>query len=144
MKKFIAEFKEFIARGNVMTMAVGIIIGGAFTSIVNSLVNDVITPVIGIIIGGIDFSAVIIGFGSAQIMVGNFIQSVITFLLTALVIFVMMKGRAAPYRDQRSAERTEIDKPGVHGSGFCSISSYIYLAAAFFAVSHRAANPASS
>ena len=91
MKKFIAEFKEFIARGNVMTMAVGIIIGGAFTSIVNSLVNDVITPVIGIIIGGIDFSAVIIGFGSAQIMVGNFIQSVITFLLTALVIFVMMK-----------------------------------------------------
>lgn len=74
-----------------MTMAVGIIIGGAFTSIVNSLVNDVITPVIGIIIGGIDFSAVIIGFGSAQIMVGNFIQSVITFLLTALVIFVMMK-----------------------------------------------------
>lgn len=64
MKKFIAEFKEFIARGNVMTMAVGIIIGGAFTSIVNSLVNDVITPVIGIIIGGIDFSAVIIGLAA--------------------------------------------------------------------------------
>ena len=74
-----------------MTMAVGIIIGGAFTSIVNSLVNDDNTPVLGNIIGGIDFSAVIIGFVSAQIMVGNFIQSVITFLLTALVIFVMMK-----------------------------------------------------
>ena len=162
MKKFIAEFKEFIARGNVMTMAIGIIIGGAFTSIVNSLVNDVITPVIGIIIGGIDFSAVIIGFGSAQIMVGNFIQSVITFLLTALVIFVMMKlfnrftrkkeetadqppSEPAPSKEELLlAERTEIDKPGVHGSGFCSISSYIYLAAAFFAVSHRAANPASS
>ena len=60
MKKFIEEFKAFIAKGNVMTMAVGIIIGGAFTSIVNSLVNDVITPFLGIIIGGIDFSGIII------------------------------------------------------------------------------------
>ena len=60
MKKFIEEFKTFIAKGNVMTMAVGIIIGGAFTAIVNSLVNDVITPLLGIIIGGIDFSNIII------------------------------------------------------------------------------------
>ncbi len=74
-----------------MTMAVGIIIGGAFTSIVNSLVNDVVTPIIGMIIGGIDFSSIVIRFGSAQIMVGNFIQAIITFLLTAFVIFVMMK-----------------------------------------------------
>ena len=74
MKKFISEFKEFIAKGDVMSMAVGIIIGGAFTSIVNSLVGDVITPLLGIILGGI-----------------NFIQAVITFLLTALVIFSIMK-----------------------------------------------------
>jgi len=91
MKKFISEFKEFIARGDVMSMAVGIIIGGAFTSIVNSLVKDVITPFIGIITGGIDFTGVVIQFGDAQIMVGNFIQAIITFLITAFVIFSMMK-----------------------------------------------------
>ncbi len=91
MKKFMAEFKAFISKGDVMSMAVGIIIGGAFTSIVNSLVNDVITPFLGIIIGGIDFSGIVITVGSAQILVGNFIQAVITFLLTALVLFSIMK-----------------------------------------------------
>ena len=91
MKKFIEEFKAFIAKGNVMTMAVGIIIGGAFTSIVNSLVNDVITPLLGIIIGGIDFSGIIIQVGEAQLLVGNFIQAIITFLLTAFVIFWLVK-----------------------------------------------------
>ena len=63
MKKFISEFKEFIARGDVMSMAVGIIIGGAFTSIVNSLVNDVISPLLGIILGGIDFTGIMISVG---------------------------------------------------------------------------------
>ncbi|MFQ9425290.1 MAG: large conductance mechanosensitive channel protein MscL [Anaerovoracaceae bacterium] len=91
MKKFISEFKEFIARGDVMSMAVGIIIGGAFTSIVNSLVNDVISPLLGIILGGIDFTGIMISVGGADLMVGNFIQAVITFLLTALVIFSIMK-----------------------------------------------------
>ena len=87
----ISEFKEFIARGDVMSMAVGIIIGGAFTSIVNSLVNDVISPLLGIILGGIDFTGIMISVGGADLMVGNFIQAVITFLLTALVIFSIMK-----------------------------------------------------
>jgi len=91
MKKFIAEFKEFISKGDVMSMAVGIIIGGAFTSIVNSLVGDVVTPLLGIILGGINFTGIAISFGGANIMIGNFIQSVITFLLTALVIFSIMK-----------------------------------------------------
>lgn len=91
MKKFIAEFKEFISKGDVMSMAVGIIIGGAFTAIVNSLVGDVITPLLGIIIGGIDFTGIKVTVGGAQIMIGNFIQAVIVFLLTALVIFWMMK-----------------------------------------------------
>ncbi|MFR2966169.1 MAG: large conductance mechanosensitive channel protein MscL [Anaerovoracaceae bacterium] len=91
MKKFITEFKEFIARGDVMSMAVGIIISGAFTSIVNSLVNDVISPLLGIILGGIDFTGIMISVGGADLMVGNFIQAVITFLLTALVIFSIMK-----------------------------------------------------
>lgn len=92
MKGFIKEFKEFISNGNVMSMAVGIIIGGAFTAIVNSLVADIITPLLGIILGGINFSGISITVGSAQLMVGNFIQAIIMFVLTALVIFVMMKG----------------------------------------------------
>lgn len=91
MKKFMTEFKEFIARGDVMSMAVGIIIGGAFTAIVNSLVGDIITPLIGMITGGIDFTGLCISVGDAKIMVGNFIQAVIVFLITAFVIFSMMK-----------------------------------------------------
>ena len=91
MKKFMTEFKAFIAKGDVMSMAVGIIIGGAFTAIVNSLVNDVITPLLGIIIGGIDFTGIKITVGSAELMVGNFIQAVITFLLTAFALFLILK-----------------------------------------------------
>ena len=91
MKKFAKEFREFIAKCDVMSMAVGIIIGGAFTAIVNSLVGDIITPLLGVITGGIDFTGVSITVGDAQIMVGNFIQAIIVFLLTALVIFMMMK-----------------------------------------------------
>ena len=78
MKKFMAEFKEFIAKGDAMSMAVGIIIGSAFTAIVNSLVNDVITPILGIILGGINFTGVAFTVGGAHIMIGNFIQAVIT------------------------------------------------------------------
>ena len=91
MKKFMTEFKEFIAKGNVMTMAVGIIIGGAFTAIINSLVADVIGPIIGLILGGKDFSTMSFGIGDAQIMYGNFINAVISFLLTAVVLFFIIK-----------------------------------------------------
>lgn len=91
MKKFMTEFKAFIAKGDVMSMAVGIIIGGAFTAIVQSLVNDVITPLLGIIMGGINFTGIIISVGDAQLLVGNFIQAVISFLLTALVLFFILK-----------------------------------------------------
>ena len=92
MKKFMKEFKEFISKGDVMSMAIGIIIGGAFTAIVNSLVGDIITPLLGMIIGGIDFTGIVITVGDAKLMVGNFIQAVIVFILTALVIFMIMKG----------------------------------------------------
>lgn len=91
MKKFFAEFKEFIAKGNVMTMAVGIVIGAAFTAIVTSLVNDIITPLIGIIIGGIDFSSIAITVGESSLMFGNFIQAIINFLITAFVLFLIVK-----------------------------------------------------
>ena len=89
--KFFKEFKEFITKGDMMSMAVGIIIGGAFTAIINSLVTDVLGPIIGLFLGGKDFSGMSIGVGDAQIMIGNFIQAIITFLITAFVIFVMMK-----------------------------------------------------
>ncbi len=91
MKKFMTEFKEFIAKGNVMTMAVGIIIGGAFTAIINSVVADIISPIIGLILGGVDFSKVSFGIGDAQIMIGNLINAIITFLITAVVLFFIIK-----------------------------------------------------
>lgn len=101
-KGVIAEFKEFISKGNVVDMAVGVIIGSAFTAIVNSLVADIFTPIIGIIIGGIDFASLsfkipdteidgkIITQG-AELTYGNFIQSIITFLLTAVCVFIFVK-----------------------------------------------------
>ncbi len=110
MKKFMSEFKEFIAKGDVMSMAVGIIIGGAFTAIVNSLVGDVITPILGIITGGIDFTGISITFGDANIMIGNFIQAVITFLLTAFVIFTMMKFINSLSRKEKP-EETPAEEP---------------------------------
>ncbi len=107
MKSFIKEFKEFISNGNVMSMAIGIIIGGAFTAIVNSLVADIITPLIGMILGGINFSGISITVGSAQLMVGKFIQAVIMFILTALVIFVMMKGLNKLAAKKKAADDAE-------------------------------------
>ena len=81
------EFKEFIAKGNILDMAIGVIIGGAFGKIVTSLVNDVLMPLIGIITGGIDFTTLSVKVGEAELLYGNFIQSVIDFLIVALCIF---------------------------------------------------------
>lgn len=89
--KVINEFKSFISRGNVVDMAVGVIIGGAFGKIVTSLVNDVLMPIIGIILGGLDFSNLTIKFNDAIISYGLFIESIIDFLIIALCIFVMIK-----------------------------------------------------
>ncbi len=89
--KMINEFKTFISRGNVVDMAVGVIIGSAFGKIVTSLVNDVLMPIIGIILGGLDFSNLSIKFNNAVISYGLFIQSVIDFLIIALCIFMMVK-----------------------------------------------------
>ena len=87
----VKEFKEFVMRGNVMDMAVGVIVGGAFGAIVTSLVDDVIGPVIGMICGGIDFSGLSIKVGSAQLMIGNFIQAIINFLIVAACLFAVIK-----------------------------------------------------
>ena len=94
-KGFIAEFKKFIMRGNVMDMAVGVIVGGAFTSIVTSLNQDILSPLLGIF-GGTDFSNLYLSLGSGEnapiLYYGNFITAVINFLITALVIFILVKG----------------------------------------------------
>lgn len=86
------EFKEFISKGNIMDLAVGIIIGSAFTAIVNSVVGDILTPLLGLLIGGINFGGLSVRIGDAVITYGNFIQNIIVFLLTALAVFFMMKG----------------------------------------------------
>ena len=95
MKALIKEFKEFISRGNVMDMAVGVIIGGAFTAIVNSLVNDMLMPLLSLLTGGFDFSGLSIALGegenAATINYGSFISAIINFLLIALVIFLIIK-----------------------------------------------------
>jgi large conductance mechanosensitive channel len=93
--KFMDEFKQFILRGNVMDMAVGVIVGGAFTAIVTSLNEDILTPILGIF-GGTDFSYLTVTLGIGEnapvLHYGNFITAIINFLITALVIFVMLKG----------------------------------------------------
>ncbi len=85
------EFKEFAMRGNVMDMAVGVIIGGAFGKIVSSLVDDVIMPVIGVLTGGVDFSKLSLMVGDAEVKYGMFIQNIIDFLIIAICIFSMIK-----------------------------------------------------
>lgn len=85
------EFKEFISRGNVMDMAVGVIIGSAFGKIVSSLVDNVLMPFIGILIGGIDFTSLTLKINDATIAYGIFLQSIIDFLIIAASIFIMMK-----------------------------------------------------
>ena len=87
----IKEFKEFIARGNVIDMAVGVIIGGAFGKIVTSIVNDVLMPLIGVVSGGIDFTGLKFKIGEAEILYGNFLQNVIDFLIIAFCIFILVK-----------------------------------------------------
>jgi len=93
--KMIDEFKKFISRGNVMDMAVGVIIGGAFTSIVNALVDDVFMPLISVITGGIDFSSLCIVLGNgenaATLNYGSFLAAIVNFLLIAVVVFFLVK-----------------------------------------------------
>ncbi|MBQ6395125.1 MAG: large conductance mechanosensitive channel protein MscL [Atopobiaceae bacterium] len=111
MSGFMKEFKEFINRGNVVDMAVGVIIGGAFSAIVNSLVNDLITPVIGMLTGGIDFSSLSITVGSAELMYGNLISAVINFLIIAFVLFSMVKAVNAMRKEEEAAAEEPAPAP---------------------------------
>lgn len=89
--KGLGDFKKFISRGNVVDMAVGVIIGAAFGKIVSSLVNDMLMPFVGIFLGGVDFSTLSITIGEAQIKYGAFIQTIIDFVIIAFTIFVVVK-----------------------------------------------------
>jgi large conductance mechanosensitive channel len=94
------EFKEFALRGNVIDLAVGVIIGAAFGKIVTALVNDIIMPIVGIFMGGINFSDLTITIGNAVIKWGDFVQAVIDFLIIALVIFLLVRGINRLYRKE--------------------------------------------
>ena len=85
------EFRDFIAKGNVLDLAVAVIIGGAFSAIVKSLVADIIMPLVGVMLGGVDFSTLAITVGEASITYGNFIQAIIDFLIIAFIIFQIVR-----------------------------------------------------
>lgn len=91
MKSIASEFKKFIARGNVLDLAVAVVIGAAFGSIVNSLVDDIIMPLIGIIMGGVNFTSLTARIGDATIRYGAFLQNLINFFIIAFCIFIIVK-----------------------------------------------------
>ncbi|MBR6348607.1 MAG: large conductance mechanosensitive channel protein MscL [Spirochaetales bacterium] len=112
-KGFFAEFKAFITRGNVVDMAVGIIIGGLFTAIVNSFVKDILNPILGLLVGGTDFGELKVILKAATetteelaIRYGNLIQNIIQFVLTALVLFVIIR---AINRAREAAEKAKAE-----------------------------------
>ena len=103
MKSFIAEFKAFIARGNVMDMAVGVIVGGAFKTIADSLTNDILMPLLGILVNRVSFTELTLTVGGAQIAYGNFIQAILNFLITAFAIFCLVKAINRFHRKKEEA-----------------------------------------
>lgn len=117
MKKIVNEFREFISRGNVVDMAVGIIMGTAFTAIVNSLVNDVIMPVVGMLCAGVNISELAVTVGSATVKYGAFLQAVLNFLIIAFVIFSMVKCinkmRAAVKKNEEKQEEEPKPDPQI-------------------------------
>ena len=108
---FFGEFKQFIARGNVMDMAVGVIIGGAFSSITTSLINDIIMPLLGIFTGSISFAAMAVEVNGAVIGYGNFIQAILNFLVMAFVVFCLVKTMNSFHRKKEEAPTQPAPEP---------------------------------
>jgi large conductance mechanosensitive channel len=115
-KGFFAEFKTFVSRGNVIDMAVGIIVGGLFTAIVNSFVKDILNPILGLIVGGTDFGSLKVVLKAATetteelaIRYGNLLQNIIQFLLTAFVLFCLVRG-INRVREKADAELKKSEK----------------------------------
>jgi large conductance mechanosensitive channel len=103
----IKEFQEFLNRGNVIDLAVAVILGVAFGAIITSLVNDIIMPLIGILIGGIDFTSLVFRFGTAELKYGNFLQAVLNFLLVAIALFLIVRA----YNRLKRKEEQKIEEP---------------------------------
>lgn len=111
MKKFFEEFRTFISKGNVIDLAVAVVIGNAFNAIVSSLVDDIIMPFVGLIIGGIDFSDIKVTLGEANIMFGKFIQNIVDFLIVALTIFVVVKAFNKLQEKTKKKEEKKEEQP---------------------------------
>ena len=106
------DFREFITRGSVIELAIGVIMGAAFTSIVNSLVADIFMPIIGVLMGGVNFESLAFQFGEASINYGMFIQSAINFFLIALLIFFTMRAVVALEKSIKAQdEQTVVEEP---------------------------------
>lgn len=111
MKKFIEEFKEFAFRGNVLDLAIGVVIGSAFTAIVNSLVENIINPIVGILVAGSDLTNLSISIAGAELTYGAFISSILDFLIIAFVIFVFVKAiNTARSKFVKQVEEEEIEE----------------------------------
>ncbi len=108
MKKIINEFKEFIERGNVIDLAVGVVMGSAFSKIVSSVVDDLLMPVIGVVIGGIDFSSLKITFKNTDIRYGLLLNNIINFLIISLCIFIIVKIINKLTRKKETKKDTEV------------------------------------
>ena len=111
MKGFVDDFKAFAMKGNVIDLAVAVVIGGAFGKIVSSLVDTIITPLIGLFMGGVDFSSLAVEVGDASVMYGAFVQAVIDFLIIALVIFVAIRMLGKLHKKEEEEEQKEPEKP---------------------------------
>lgn len=106
--EMIKEFKKFISKGNVVDLAVGVVIGSAFGKIVSSLVDDIIMPLVGIVIGGIDFSNLYFKIGSAKVTYGIFIQNVVDFLIVAFCIFIVIRAfNKLTHKEEKKEEKKD-------------------------------------
>ena len=97
------DFKAFVLKGNVLDLAIAVVLGGAFGAIVTSLVNDIIMPLVGIILGGIDFASLSIQVGSATVLYGKFIQAIVNFLIIAFVIFLVVRAMVKLKKQEAAA-----------------------------------------
>ena len=107
----VKEFREFLSRGNVIDLAVAVIIGGAFGAIIKSLVNDIIMPLIGVLLGGVDFASLSFQVGDAVILYGSFIQAIVNFIIIALVIFLMVRSYNNLQKKQEAEEEAAPPEP---------------------------------
>lgn len=114
-KKVVGEFKQFIERGNVVDLAVGVVIGSAFSKIVSSVVDDLLMPLIGAVIGGLDFSNLSLTIGESQIKYGSFINNVINFFIIAICVFILVKFINKLTKKKVPAEEGKIEKPKKSG-----------------------------